>query len=357
MNGYTLSNSADMKPKPGIAILCCLLGCLTFLQPVRSQDIHFSQFFEAPLLRNPSLAGIFTGDYRVQGVYRDQWNSFTNAYRTGSFNAEYKMPIGKGNDFMTTGFQVLFDKAGTVGLTSTHLLPALNYHKSLSDERTMYLSLGFMGGMIRKSIDVSKMTTDNQYGGGGFDPTLPTGELLTSPNFTTWDGSVGMSFNTTFGENLSNSLFIGAAYHHLNRPKNSFYRNPDIELNPKYVFSAGVRFNIDDYTYFVLQADQSIQGSFRETIGGALYSYKLGGDPDNPVYTIHGGAFLRWRDALIPVIKLDMNNLSMALSYDVNVSQLRTASQARGGFELSLAYIGFLDRENSSRDKVLCPRF
>jgi hypothetical protein len=27
-----------------------------------AQDIHFSQFFEAPLLRNPSLAGIFTGD-------------------------------------------------------------------------------------------------------------------------------------------------------------------------------------------------------------------------------------------------------------------------------------------------------
>ena len=66
-----------------------------------SQDIHFSQFFEAPLLRNPSLAGIYRGDIRVQGVYRDQWNSFTNAYRTGSINAEYKMPVGKGNDFMT----------------------------------------------------------------------------------------------------------------------------------------------------------------------------------------------------------------------------------------------------------------
>ena len=60
-----------------------------------SQDLHFSQFFEAPLLRNPALAGIFTGDYRIQGVYRDQWNSFTNAYRTGSFNGEYKLPVGQ----------------------------------------------------------------------------------------------------------------------------------------------------------------------------------------------------------------------------------------------------------------------
>src|SRR5215210_7762258 len=72
----------------------------------KAQDIHFSQFFEAPLLRNPSLAGIFTGDVRVQGVYRDQWNSFTNAYRSGSFNAEYKMPVGSGDDFITAGLQV-----------------------------------------------------------------------------------------------------------------------------------------------------------------------------------------------------------------------------------------------------------
>src|ERR1041384_2807255 len=78
-----------------------------------AQDIHFSQFFEAPLWRNPSLAGIFTGDVRVQGVYRDQWNSVTDAYRTGSLNAEYKMAIGKGEDFLTTGIEILYDRAGT----------------------------------------------------------------------------------------------------------------------------------------------------------------------------------------------------------------------------------------------------
>ena len=317
------------------------------------QDIHFSQFFEAPLLRNPSLAGIFSGDIRVQGVYRDQWNSVTNAYRTGSLNAEYKMPIGKGDDFMTTGVQVLYDKAGTVGLNTVHLLPALNYHKSLSSEKTSYLSLGFMGGMIRKSIDVSKMTTDTWYNTGGGN----IGELIAQPNFTTWDASVGMSYNTSFGASQVNSLFLGAAYHHLNRPKNSFYRDPEIELNPKYVFSFGMKFNIDEYTYFTIQADQSLQGSFKETIGGALYSYKLGGDPEKPTYTIHGGAFLRWKDALIPVIKIDKQPISIAISYDVNVSQLKTASQGRGGFELSIAYIGFLERDNSSQYKMLCPRF
>src|SRR5436190_24079514 len=91
--------------------------------PLRSQDIHFSQFFETPLLRNPSLAGIFKGDIRVQSVYRSQWNSVTNAYRTGSFNIEYKRAIGKADDFLTIGGKVLYDRAGTIAMTSMHLLP------------------------------------------------------------------------------------------------------------------------------------------------------------------------------------------------------------------------------------------
>src|SRR5260221_8570285 len=91
------------------------LSGLFFVTSASGQDIHFSQFFEAPLWRNPSLAGIFTGDIRVQAVYRDQWNSVTNAYKTGSLNAEYKMPVGKGNDFFTTGMEILYDRAGTIG--------------------------------------------------------------------------------------------------------------------------------------------------------------------------------------------------------------------------------------------------
>lgn len=335
---------------------CLLLMAIVCCFAVKAQDIHFSQFFEAPLLRNPSLAGIYDGDIRVQGVYRDQWNSVTNAYRTGSFNAEYKMPIGKGTDFFTTGVQVLYDKAGTVGLTSTHLLPAVNYHKSLSSEKTMYLSVGFMAGLVHKKVDLSKMTTNNQYNGGGYDPTLPTGEFFPNPNLNYFDAGLGASFNTSFGADQQNIMYVGAAYHHVNRPKNSFYRNAKIELNPKYVFSAGVKFYIDDYTFFTLQADQSFQGPFSESIGGAMYSWKFG-DADAPDYIFHAGAFLRWKDALIPVIKVDKHPVSIAISYDVNVSQLKTASQSRGGLEISLTYIGFLDRYNAVRDKVLCPRF
>lgn len=321
-----------------------------------AQDAHFSQFFEAPLLRNPSLAGIFTGDIRAQLVYRDQWNSFTNAYRTGSFNVEYKAPVGKSDDFLTIGLQTLFDKAGTAGLTTTELLPALNYHKSLRSDKIMYISVGFMAGLVQKRIDRSKITTDNQFIGGAFNPAVADGETFAAPNYSYFDGSIGGSFNTSFGTDQHNSLFVGLGYHHVNRPKNSFYRSADAALNPKIVLSAGVKLNVDDYTYFTLQGDFSKQGSFKEGIAGALYSYKIG-DTENPDYTVSGGAFFRWGDAFIPVLKLDYNPFSVAISYDVNVSTLKTVSMGRGGIELSVSYIGFLDRYNSSRDKVLCPKF
>lgn len=323
---------------------------------ITAQDIHFSQFFEAPLLRNPSLAGIFEGDIRVQGVYRNQWGSFTDGYRSGSLNAEYKLPVGKSDDFLTAGLQILYDKAGTAGLTSTHLLPAINYHKSLSREKLMYLSVGFMGGLVQKSIDRSRITTNNQYDGSGYNPALADGEPFSNLNHGYFDGSFGASFNTSFGPEQVNTFFAGVAYHHFNRPYNSFYATPSAALNPKYIVSAGVKLNINDYNYFNLQADHSIQGSFNETIGGALFAYKLG-DPEQPDYTIHAGAFIRFRDAVIPVVKIDYQPLSIAISYDVNISPLKTASQSRGGFELSVSWLGFLDRDNSARDKVLCPRF
>ena len=267
------------------------------------------------------------------------------------------MPVGRSNDFLTAGLQVLYDKAGTIGLTTNEVFPALNYHKSLSNEKTMYLSLGFMGGYVEKRIDRTKVTTNNQFDGTAYNPSLADGETFPTPDIHYWDGSVGMSFNESFGADQQNSLFLGLAYHHLNRPQNSFYQDARTELDPKYVFSAGVKVNIDDYSYFTIQADHSAQGASQETIAGALYSHKLGDFPDAPQYVVSLGAFLRWKDAFIPVLKLDMMPLSIAISYDVNVSPLETVSQGRGGVEISISYIGFLERDNSAKYKVLCPRF
>lgn len=318
---------------------------------VVAQDIHFSQFTETPLYRNPALAGINNGDVRVQSVYRSQWNNIANAYKTASLNAEYKFQIGNLDDYLTTGVQLFQDKAGSAGLTTTHFLPVLNYHKSVSDVRNVYLSLGFMGGLVQRRFDRSKITTNNLY------ENMVDGEPLTSTRYSYFDGSVGMSLNANFGDKPENNFVIGAAYHHFNKPRNAFYASSNLTLNPKYVFSGGVKMGVTETTTLTLEADHVRQGSYQQTIGGVLYGLKIGPDYERPDYVLHGGAFLRWNDALIPTIKIDYMPFSVALSYDVNISQLKMSSYGRGGFELSLSYSGFLDRDHSSLDAVLCPRY
>lgn len=323
-----------------------------------SQDIHFSQFSETPLLRNPALAGIFSGDVRVQAVFRNQWNAVTVPFQTTSLNAEYKLPVGKGDDFLTIGGAILYDKAGSVSLTSTSVLPVLNYHKSLSSERNMYLSAGFSGGMVQRRFDASKITTNSQFNGLDADPSLNSGEIFMGKNPMYLDGSAGLSFNSQVGSNPGDNLYFGIAYHHFNRSANvSFYENADAKIDPKWVYSAGYKTSVNEYAYITFYADYSIQGAYSEAIGGMLYSLKLDTYSDDSRYTISGGGFLRLHDAFIPMVKLEMNPLTFALSYDVNVSALKASSQSRGGFELSLSYQAFLERGKSSDASVRCPRF
>ena len=315
-----------------------------------AQDIHFSQFFEAPLYRNPALAGIVHGDYRIQTLYRSQWNSITDAYKTTSLNAEYKLPV-KGADYLTLAAQVFYDRAGSAVLTTTQILPAINYHKSLSDVRSSYLSIGFMGGYVQRRIDRSKMTTNSTYN-NGID-----GEDNLLPKFGYWDGSAGLSFNTQLGDHPDNNLVLGAAFHHFIKPKNSFYGNETVAVHPKQVYSADVRFGLNESAYLTVHNDYVQQGAYSEKLSGLIYSQKVGAYTDEPDFVLGAGGFMRWGDAFIPVVQLHYKPFQLSMSYDVNVSRLAATSYGRGGYEMSLTYVGFSDRENSAANAVLCPRF
>ena len=321
-----------------------------------AQDVHFSQMFETPLLRNPSLAGLFTGDVRLQSVIRSQWNTVTVPYQTTSLSAEVKKKVGSADDFITLGGQVVYDKAGTIALTSTQLLPSLNYHKSLSADRNTYLSFGFMGGLVQRRFDRSKMTTNNQYDGNAYNSELADGETFLKPSYSYFDGSVGISLNSQIGENFDNNFYAGLAYHHFNQAKKtSFYESEDVRMTPKWVGSFGIRMSMTERSYFTLQSDYSVQGNNKEIIGGALYSMKLD-NAEVSKYSLHIGSYLRWKDAIIPVAKLEFNGMSISASYDANISMLKQSSNGQGGFELSLAYQK-AKKNNSSLDAVKCPKF
>jgi type IX secretion system PorP/SprF family membrane protein len=321
-----------------------------------AQDIHLSQFYETPLLRNPALAGIFTGDYRIEAVYRNQWSSITIPYQTTAVSGEAKFPIGQNNDYITGGLQLTYDVAGTSHFQTTQMLPTINYHKSLSDERNMYLSIGFMGGFTQRQFNPAMLTFDNQYNNGAFDPSASSGENFSKFGFTYPDLATGISFSSTIAENIN--WFIGASYYHFNRPKVSFFGDKTIELSPKWEYNAGLSAPLGDYAKLILEYNQLKQGIYSEVMAGGLLGYRiqLGSGATDQTNMIYGGLFVRWNDAVVPVLKLELDRYEIGFSYDVNVSKLSKASQSFGGFEISLSYKGFFNH-NSSADKLRCPRF
>ncbi|MVT10794.1 type IX secretion system membrane protein PorP/SprF [Chitinophaga sp. ysch24] len=336
-------------------LLLALCVCSAF--NLNAQDIHLSQFYETPILRNPALIGIFNGDYRVQAVYRNQWNSVTIPYQTGTVSAELKFPVGRSEDFVTTGIQFTYDRAGTAKLQSVQVLPAINYHKSLSQDKNMFLSVGFMGGLVQRQFDPSKLTFNNQYTGGRFDPTTASGEegKLALRGYTYLDAGAGLSFNSTIGEDVN--YFIGAALYHFTRPRISFYNDKTITMDPKLTFNAGITIPMDDRVRIIGQYNQLHMGAYSEYIGGALIGYSLYKDGLESSRAFYGGLFMRYKDAIIPSFRLDMETYEVGFTYDANISKLRTASQTFGGFEVSLVFKGFLNSRNSTLESIHCPRF
>src|SRR6266536_2791267 len=182
--------------KQPIKLLSILLLQVTFVT-AHAQDFEFSQFYKAPLLRNPALAGVFDGDVRLIGVFRNQWQSVTVPFQTSSASAEIKFPIAQQDDWITVALQITYDVAGDIKLKRTQLLPALNYHKSLGGPYDSYLSLAFMGGPV-----------NDQFINGEFDPNSPT-QTFDRSGFSYWDASTGFRSTSCFGE--AGKYYIGAA--------------------------------------------------------------------------------------------------------------------------------------------------
>ncbi|MBK7306729.1 MAG: PorP/SprF family type IX secretion system membrane protein [Chitinophagaceae bacterium] len=329
---------------------------LNYAEKAACQDINFSQFYELPLLRNPALAGIFSGDYAITSAYRNQWQSVTTPYRTFALGLEYKKSTRQNsNDFFTIGLQTTNDIAGDSKLSRTQVFPVLNFHKSLNSEKDTYLSAGIMGGPVMQRFDPSKLTFDDQFVNGSYSSTNPTKQVFTNTGSTYWDLTAGLTFSTVAGTDTR--FYLGAAMFHILKPKVAFQKQYDIVLNPKYVVNAGLSKSLSEVNKIILYADYFMQGGARQVQGGLMLSHDFLNNNEDQKIALTGGIFYRQKDALIPVVKIDYNKISLGFNYDVNISKLKTASQLRGSFEVTLSYKGFTKSENSSVNKVRCPAF
>jgi type IX secretion system PorP/SprF family membrane protein len=337
-----------------------LLHCLLVILLVNSltinaqQDINFSQFYELPLLRNPALAGIFNGNVRFTAAYRNQWESVTVPYRTMALGSEIKFFKGLSpGDFITAGLQITNDAAGDANLKRTQFLPVMNYHKLLNEENNTFIALAFMGGPVSESFDPGKLKFDDQFVNGAYSASNPTSQSFSKTSFTYIDASTGLSFSSLINNNAK--FYIGVGLFHFIEPKLTFMNDNDVKLNKKWVFNTGLSAYTSTYNRIVIYADYFMQGADRMAQGGFLYTHNFDHTGDDARLSVSGGAVYRWKDAIIPVIKINTNKLSIGFSYDVNSSKLKTASQYRGGFELTLSYMDLWKNKNSESEKVECP--
>ena len=339
-------------------LLLALLVALLPLMVIAQADIHFSQFYETSTLRNPAMVGVFSGNYKIAAFYRNQWSSVASPYETMLLNLEYRFVLnGASNDFLSVGLLGFNDKAGDIDQKISAVYPALNYHKSLSQRNNSYLSFGFTAGYLQYSFDPSKATFNNQFQGGVFNAGNPSMENLPSPRFSVMDIGAGINYNVTPGTSDQATYMIGVSGYHFTQPAFSYYTTKRNSENIRWNVNAGMIRELNTNLMLQVHANYAVQGTYTELIGGALLGWKTFSVMADPTFEIYAGAMFRYADAIAPVIKMKYKNFSMGVSYDVNMSSLKPASNMQGGLELTLSISGNFPENPPGYRKTVCPRF
>ncbi|MEQ8522357.1 MAG: PorP/SprF family type IX secretion system membrane protein, partial [Vicingaceae bacterium] len=180
------------------------------------QDYRFSQFYNAPLVINPAMAGKHDLDYRLNTNYRNQWQSISTAYRT--IAASYDMPMFENIGSISKmgfGLSFLTDKAGSTNYGFTNINGSFAYH--LKTDRYTQLSAGILLGYGQSSVDLSNVRWESQHNGNNYDPSAPSGESVFAEKINYLDAGLGMIW-TYFDPDYDRLFEIGLSAMHLNFP-------------------------------------------------------------------------------------------------------------------------------------------
>lgn len=325
-------------------IFFVLIAYVLLLIPCHSQDIHFSQFTETPLLINPASTGVFDGFFRANLNYKNQWSAMGNPYRT--MLASCDMPLlekKKEKAHFGIGGYFFSDKAGDGHLGTASGNISASAIVPMNKENT--LSAGFQFGLAQRSIASENFQYPNQYNGISYDPNLPSNEILSTNSFTYLDLSAGVNYRYYRKDDSKNitSFNAGAAYFHINQPAQKFYSGISDKLYGKFILNGQMRYDFPQTRYGIIaSAIYMKQGSASEIDFGAMLRYKLTqGTKFTGFLTesaIAGGILYRINDAVIPQLFFEFSNFGVGLSYDVNISSLSQATHKAGGMEITLRY-------------------
>lgn len=337
------------NPKSLLGVAC---GVLLASQAM-GQGLHFSQYYNAPLLLNPANTALMPdADYRIGVNYRQQWAAIPVPYKTVSAYADFQALRNKNlTNWMGLGLAFWNDKAGNGELSLTRTEGFVAYHVQMGE--TSMFSVGASAAYVQRSVDFNKLTFDTQWDGFRFDETIPNGETgyIASTNFL--DISAGVNYALFPNENMYLKIGIGMA--HITRPKESFYGQenrlgirPTGNIDLLLKLSTSVILNPSVY--------YTTQKSASELVYGTLFQVNLSSSNKAATQLILGGSH-RWGEAVVGTIGMQYGNLRVMSSYDFTVSSLSPANKGRGAFELAIRYEGVYGEFSRSRQSYNCPRF
>ncbi|MGV3629578.1 MAG: PorP/SprF family type IX secretion system membrane protein [Bacteroidota bacterium] len=325
-----------------------LMLVLLVVKGAFSQDFHFSQISETPLLINPAATGLFNGWERFQVNHRNQWLGANTQFMTSSFAADANFFKKRTQDNAHFGAGIFF--CNDIGGDSKFGVQSASVSLSgiipvSGKEHT--ISAGIQSGFMSRKADLSHLNYESQWNGTGFDQTIPSGEPGVINTFRHFDASAGVIYQyngsqSRFTRNDEQLFKIGVSVYHANKPRLEYTNYQLSNLYRKFVFHASFTNDIPgSYWAYDLSLVQFIQGPHLETIlGGTLKHRMQNGTKITGYYedSFFGfGMYTRVMDAIIPRVFYQFNGLRLGVSYDVTISRLRQVHKG-GSLEFSLVY-------------------
>lgn len=337
-----------------LKILFIFFSSISGSRQAFAQDLHFSQFFNNPLLTNPANTGFIPdADYRLGASYRNQYSNIMSVpYKTMSIFGDaqvFRDRIETG--WMGLGGVIERDVAGSGSLTSTQIYASIAYHQMLG--LSSLLTAGFNVGWANKRIDQSKLTFPDQFDGRFFDATLPTSVQLLNNSVSYFDMQAGLNYAYFPTEDV----YINAGYsiQHVNRPKETFFADDNSStLAMRHIGFINGIFKMSDVLIINPAAYYTRMASSSEFVIGMNAAYNLSGDGSKQII---GGLFYRYGDAVIPMVGLQVGNVRFTFSYDVTTSSLKNFNHSFGADEFNVLDKGFYNTFNGNRKETLCPTF
>ena len=321
------------------------------------QDLHFSQWFNAPLLTNPANTGFIPdADYRIGANYRDQWSAVMAApYRTMSIWGDAQVFRDRiENGWMGLGGMILRDDAGSSALTSTSVYGSVAYHQMVG--YASLITLGFNAGWVNKRINTSNLKFPDQFDGKFFDNTLPTSVVIDHPSDNYLDLQVGMNYAYF----PSNKIYLNGGFSvmHVNRPRESFFNTDpvgfDSRISPRYTGFVNVSIKVNPQVIVNPMAYYTQMAGAEEMVIGLNAQFNLQDEGDQQVI---GGLYARPGDAIFPMIGFIYKNIRLTFTYDVTTSGLKHYDGGHGAWEFALINQGFYSQYNGDKRQSLCPNF